>query len=64
MGQGNTLCKPRPRRRNRAADSGAAGEGGKEMKYIIELEKIEGTDLYRAKGADTFRFPMRWAIWS
>lgn len=26
------------------------------MKYIIELEKIEGTDLYRAKGANTLVF--------
>lgn len=34
---------------NRKAES----EGRKEMKYIIELEPIEGTDLYRAKGANT-----------
>lgn len=26
------------------------------MKYIIELEEIEGTDLYRAKGANTLVF--------
>lgn len=26
------------------------------MKYIIELEKIKGTDLYRAKGANTLVF--------
>lgn len=26
------------------------------MKYIIELEKIEGTDLYRAKGVKTLVF--------
>ena len=29
------------------------------MKYIIELEKIEGTDLYRAKGANTLVFDER-----
>ena len=29
------------------------------MKYIIELEKIEGTDLYRAKGANTLMFDER-----
>lgn len=28
----------------------------KEMKYIIELEPIEGTDLYKAKGANTLVF--------
>ena len=26
------------------------------MKYIIELEKIEGTDLYKAKGTNTLVF--------
>lgn len=26
------------------------------MKYVIELEKLEGTDLYRAKGAKTLVF--------
>lgn len=26
------------------------------MKYIIELEKIEGTDLYKAVGANTLVF--------
>lgn len=26
------------------------------MKYIIELEKLAGTDLYRAKGANTLMF--------
>lgn len=26
------------------------------MKYIIELEQIEGTDLYKAKGAKTLVF--------
>lgn len=26
------------------------------MKYVIELEEIEGTDLYRAKGANTLVF--------
>lgn len=29
------------------------------MKYIIELEKIEGTDLYRAVGANTLVFDER-----
>lgn len=29
------------------------------MKYIIELEKLEGTDLYRAKGANTLVFDER-----
>lgn len=45
--------------RNSAANSGTAGEGGKRMKYIIELEKIEGTDLYRAVGANTLVFDER-----
>ena len=31
-------------------------KGGNRMKYIIELEKIEGTDLYRAIGANTLVF--------
>lgn len=31
------------------------------MKYIIELEKIEGTDLYKAKGANTLVFD-EWGI--
>lgn len=26
------------------------------MKYIIELEKIEGTELYKAKGCNTLVF--------
>lgn len=29
------------------------------MKYVIELEKLEGTDLYRAKGAKTLVFDER-----
>lgn len=29
------------------------------MKYIIELEQIEGTDLYRAKGANTLVFDQK-----
>lgn len=29
------------------------------MKYVIELEKLEGTDLYRAKGANTLVFDER-----
>lgn len=31
------------------------------MKYIIELEKIEGTDLYKAVGANTLVFD-EWGI--
>lgn len=31
------------------------------MKYIIELEKLAGTDLYKAKGANTLVFD-EWGI--